>query len=175
MTKNVKSLEGEIDIRELVMALWAHKIFIVFVTVLSIFYGGYYALTTEKKFVAEARFLIKEQGNSGFKLPGELGALASLAGIPSASKASGSETLLERLDGREFIVGLMSRINLDSDPYFNAYSVMSSNQKENESIWKANKEACGYKTKPQKKFNGKEYHRNFRNNVKFDTTKAELL
>ena len=86
---------------------------------LSIF-TGYYALTTEKKFTARSIFKIEEKKGSQFNVSSDLGALASLVGF-AGSQTSSTKTLLERLEGREFILGVSKKLLLDSDPSFNSY------------------------------------------------------
>ena len=123
MSQNQHIEKSEIDLHELFAVLWAHKVFITLVTGLCLLFAGYYALNSEKKFSAIAIFQIEEINNpSNFNFSGELGALASLAGLASSGGGSSvSELLLERTTGREFIKTMMERASLDFDPYFNTY------------------------------------------------------
>ena len=130
------NLEGdEIDLSELFAALWSHKLFIVMFTGISIVLAGYYALTSEKRYTASAIFKIEEANDvSGFSISGELGALASLAGLGGGGVSSSSEQLLERALGREFIISIKNKFSIERDPYFNSYSY-SLEQKD--PFWKA--------------------------------------
>ena len=122
MSHNSNLEEDEIDLSELLAAIWSHKIIISLIMGLSIFFAGYKALTTEKMFTAQAIFQIEEtNNNSGFNLSGELGALASLAGLSGNSRLSNSQTLIERLSGREFIAKISKKFALDLDPFFNTF------------------------------------------------------
>ena len=110
MSKNSILEDGEIDLRELIAALWSHKLLIAIITALSIFIAVYYALTADKKFTAISIFQIEENNsNSRFNIGGELGALASLAGISTGGKTSTSKALLERAIGREFILKMAEK------------------------------------------------------------------
>ena len=48
MYQNQNSQEGELDLGELLSALWANKLLITLIISLSVFLSGYYALNTEK-------------------------------------------------------------------------------------------------------------------------------
>ena len=130
------NLEGdEIDLSELFAALWSHKLLIVMFTGISIVLAGYYALTSEKRYTASAIFKIEDANDvSGFSISGELGALASLAGLSGGGVSTSSEQLLERAQGREFIININNKFSIERDPYFNSYSY-SPEQKD--PFWKA--------------------------------------
>ena len=90
MSHNSNLEDNEIDLSELLAALWSHKLLIILFTSLSILLAGYNALTLEKKFTASAIFQIrKSDGNTGLNISGELGALASLAGLSSSALLPG--------------------------------------------------------------------------------------
>ena len=78
MPVNLKSENDEINLFEILAALWAHKIIIVLLTTLSVFISGYYLVSKTKKFTASAIFQIEQQNNTAFNVSGELGALAHL-------------------------------------------------------------------------------------------------
>ena len=112
----------ELDLYELFAVLWSHKLLITLFTGLSIFLAGNYALTAKKKFTANSVFQIEQKaGSSSLNLPGELGILASIAGFSGAQATSGTDILLERAKGREFIVDMKTKFSMDLDPYFNTY------------------------------------------------------
>ena len=135
MSHNSDLEEDEIDLSELFAALWSHKLLIVMFTGISIVLAGYYALTSEKRYTASAIFKIEDANDvSGFSISGELGALASLAGLSGGGVSTSSEQLLERAQGREFIININNKFSIERDPYFNSYSY-SPEQKD--PFWKA--------------------------------------
>ena len=122
MSHNSNLEDDEIDLGELFAALWSHKLLIILFTGLSIFLAGYYAITTEKKFMAKSIFQIEQNdSSSGLNLSEELGALASLAGFAGAQTTSSTDILLERATGREFIIDMQRKFSIDRDLYFNTY------------------------------------------------------
>ena len=132
MTQNITTDNDEIDLAELFHALWAHKISIGFCTAFAIFCAGYYALTTDKEYTAKAVFEIQQGDNGrGFNLPGDLGALASLAGVRGGG-ASETDALLERVKSKEYILETNDALNFDADPYFNDYA-----PNQTDPLWKA--------------------------------------
>ena len=148
MSQNPNLDDGELNLHELFAVLWAHKIFIILFTTLSIFLSGFYALVAKETFTARAIFQIEENdSSSGFNLNSELSALASLAGVNTGTSSSNSEILLERTISREFIVDMMKKFEIDRDPYFNTYDP---NYKD--PVWKATiKKIVGWeKTKKEK-------------------------
>ena len=135
MQQNLAIEDDEINLSEFVATLWYHKLLIALLTVLSILIAGNYALTKEKKFTAKAIFKIDQNDNaSGFNLPGELGALASLAGFGSGNPKSSLDSLIERTTAREFIIDTKDKFSLESDPYFNSYNP---NLDDKDPFWKA--------------------------------------
>ena len=93
MKQNNTINDDKIDLAELIYALSAHKFFIGICTALAIVRAGHYALTTDKEYTAKAVFEIQQGDNGrGFSLPGDLGALASLAGV-SAVGANSTDAL----------------------------------------------------------------------------------
>ena len=132
MTQNNTINDDEIDLAELFYALWAHKFFIGICTALAIVCAGYYALTTDKEYTAKAVFEIQQGDNGrGFSLPGDLGALASLAGV-SAGGANSTDALLERIKSKEYILETNEILDFENDPYFNNYS-----PNQTDPLWKA--------------------------------------
>ena len=71
---------------------------------------------------ASSIFQIEEENNvQGFNIPGDLGALASLAGF-SGDEMAQPEILLERLARKEFIIKMKEKYFLELDPFFNTYN-----------------------------------------------------
>jgi len=112
--------DDEIDLRELVVTLWAYKLFIACACALGIVFGGYYALNADKEYTSEAIFKIDQSKSGGISLGGELGALASLAGFGGGSAAS--ILPIDQVTGRIFIENLDAKLNFQADPYFNTYN-----------------------------------------------------
>ncbi|MDC0042988.1 Wzz/FepE/Etk N-terminal domain-containing protein [Paracoccaceae bacterium] len=134
--------DDDLDLRELFAAFWSHKILIAFFTGLFIFLAGYYALTTKKIFTATAIFHADlAQNSSSFNIGGELGALASIAGLNTGGQFNAPKILLERAVGREFIIDLKENFSLQNDIYFNTY-----NPNYKDPLWKATiKNIIGWK------------------------------
>jgi uncharacterized protein involved in exopolysaccharide biosynthesis len=116
--QNSNSNDG-IDLHELFITLWAYKLFITCTCALSIMFGGYYALNAEKEFTSVAIFKISQSVSDQISYDGELGALASFAGI--GDNNSNSSMLSDLISGRIFIEKLDTKLNFQVDPYFNSY------------------------------------------------------
>ena len=135
------SPDEEINLSELFVALWAQKILIIIVTSLSIFFAGYYVLTTEKEYTSKAIFKIEEENSRGLSLSSDLNSIAAIAGLRTASPSS-LGLLLERIKGREFILEFSKELSLEKDPYFNSYDPDSVDP-----LWKATiKRLIGYQS-----------------------------
>jgi len=171
MSRNTNFENNETDLGELVVALWSHKILITLFTGLFTFLAGYHALTVTKTFTAQAIFQIKQENNSSSAiLSGELGALASLAGITGNAAPSSSISLLERVIKREFIVKMKDKASLDLDPHFNTY-----NPNYRDPFWKATiKQLIGWQKTKQEKSAIIENNviNNYRQNVKFESSES---
>ena len=127
--------DDEIDLKELFLSLWSHKILIAFISGAFVFGAGFYALTADKLYSTRSTFTLAEGGNSGGllgSLGGELGGLAALAGI-SAGGGSSAAALIERVTSREFILEVAGELDLQGDAFFNGY-----NPEAKEPVWKAN-------------------------------------
>lgn len=112
--------KDEADLGELMSCLWSHKVFIAFITGLSVFLAINFTITAEKKFIATSIFKIQDGSSNGFSVSSELGALASLVGMGSV-KSTNSESLIERMMGREFILNVNKGVSLETDSFFNTY------------------------------------------------------
>ena len=172
MSKNSNLEVDEISIKELIGGLWAHKILICLIAGLSIFVSGYYALTTDKKYTAKAVFQIDQENNSGFNISRELGAIASLAGLAGgASSSSGSAALVERAEGREFILKFSNNSSLYAETRDQHLSTYIPEYKD--PLWKAIiKDIVGWeKTElEQKSIVENKVIQNFRKFVEFEET-----
>ena len=130
----------QIDLRELIVTLWAHKLFIAFTVGLGVILGGYNALTAKTEYRSVAVFKLDSEASNGFSLGGELGALAKLSGVSSMN--SSGEMTPEQINGRIFIQNLDKKINFQADGYLNTY-----NPNAVESFWKSQfKSAIGWQS-----------------------------
>ena len=111
--------DDEIDLRELLITLWAYKLYIACACALGVFLGGYYALNADKEFTSTAIFEIDQSKSSSFSLGAELGTLASLAGF--GSEVAGSTLQKDMVTGRIFIEKLDAKLDFQADRYFNTY------------------------------------------------------
>ena len=111
--------ENEIDIREVLNVLWAHKIIIIFTSILSIFLASIYAQSLDKKFTSETIFKPRKDKNSTLPFGNEFGQIAALSGI-NINKGSPGLTK-EEINGRIFIQKIDALIDLRNDSYFNKY------------------------------------------------------
>lgn len=173
MSKNSNAQSEEIDLKEILAALWAHKILIFLVTSLFLFFSVYHILNTTKKFTARAIFQIQEQSKSGISLPGDLGALASLAGLTGGGGAEDPNVLLERFAGREFILNLSESSSLANDTYFNTFD-----PDYKDPMWKAQiKKILGWQKTEAEKTAIIENNiiQNFKQNVFFEKTKSGTI
>lgn len=166
--------DEEIKLSDLFAALWSHKILISLFTILSFSLASYYILKAEKKFSVQAIFQIQElSNNTGFDLPGDLGALASLAGINADDAMSSTDLLLERTSGREFIIEISENLALKNDFYFNPY-----NPNYKDPLWKVTiKKIIGWQELDIEKdaIIERNILKNFRKNISFNTTSAGAI
>tara|TARA_B110000977_G_scaffold187774_1_gene255222 strand:+ start:1455 stop:3398 length:1944 start_codon:yes stop_codon:yes gene_type:complete len=116
---NSKS-KDEIDLHELLIALWAYKLFIASTCVLGIMFSGYYALNANKEFTSTAIFKMTESRSAGISLSGELGTLATLAGAMGEISTLALPT--DQITSKIFIEQLDAKLNLREDTYFNTYN-----------------------------------------------------
>ena len=131
MSENSYEKEDGIDLFELFVTLWYHKIWIAFITGLFIFFGALYVLNSNKQFTATAVFEIEQRHTDGLNIPSELGALASIAGLGNVGNST-SEILMERMMEREFILKASKTLSFNEDPFFQTYIPNISDP-----IWKA--------------------------------------
>ena len=126
---NSNSNDG-IDLRELFITLWAYKLLIAVTCALGIVFGGYYVLNADKKFTSAAIFKLNQAKSGGISLSGEIGALATIAGLGGGLAAMILPT--DQVTGRIFIEKLDAKLNFQADPYFNTYNPNSVDP-----IWKS--------------------------------------
>lgn len=104
--------DDEIDLRELFATLWAGKWLIVAITLLFAAGGVAYALYRPDIYQASV-LLAPADGNGGNSLGGQLGGLASLAGV-NIGQHSSNKTVLARevLQSRAFLTDFIHRHDL---------------------------------------------------------------
>ena len=120
MSNSAYISEDEFDVGEIFALLWSHKALIVCALILSISLGIYYVTVSEKKYIATSVFKIEDNNNSNFNLSSEFSAIAAIAGIDSL-KSTNTDSLLERITAREFILDMNAKTLLENDPFFNDY------------------------------------------------------
>ncbi len=122
--------DDEIKLGDLFISLWAYKLIIAGTCALGIVFGGFYALNAGKQYSSAAIFKLDQAKSSGISVGGQLGALANIAGLGGGSGATILPTGLVK--GRIFIEKLDTRLNFQTDPYFNTHNPNSVDP-----IWKS--------------------------------------
>jgi uncharacterized protein involved in exopolysaccharide biosynthesis len=112
--------DDEISLRELLITLWAYKLFIAGTCALGVLFSGYYVQNADEEFTSTAIFKLDQSKSSGISLSGEIGALASLVGYGNGVAKSILST--DQVTGRIFIEKLDTKLNFQADPYFNTYN-----------------------------------------------------
>ncbi|WP_029890086.1 Wzz/FepE/Etk N-terminal domain-containing protein [Polycyclovorans algicola] len=99
--------DDEIDLRELVAALWRGKWWIMLFTLLATVLAGVYAFTATPQFKSEATLQLRDDNSSG-GMGGQLGGLAALAGV-SLGSGGGSDQIYASayVESRAFIQGFI--------------------------------------------------------------------
>jgi uncharacterized protein involved in exopolysaccharide biosynthesis len=111
-SEQVQYSDDEIDLRELFATLWAGKWTIILITTLFAAGGVAYALSKPDIYQANA-LLAPADGEKGGRLGGQLGSLASLAGV-NIGESSSSNTVIakEVLQSRAFLTDFIRRHDL---------------------------------------------------------------
>lgn len=106
--------DDEIDLRELFATLWAGKWIILLITILFAAGGVAYALYKPDIYEANA-LLAPADGDSGGRLGGQLGSLASLAGVNIGEDGSSNTAIAkEVLQSRVFLTDFIRRHGLEA-------------------------------------------------------------
>ena len=122
MTKNNYLQNEDLDITELFAALWSNKFFILTFAVVGFFIGIYHLGNSKRLYVSQVVFKIEDTSENGISLPSEIGAIAALAGIGKAGSTQ-IDVLIERMQGKEFILLVDEAIDLKNDKLFNPKSL----------------------------------------------------
>ncbi|MEP6406151.1 MAG: Wzz/FepE/Etk N-terminal domain-containing protein, partial [Marinobacter sp.] len=106
--------DDEIDLRELFATLWAGKWIIILITILFAAAGVAYALCKPDIYQSNA-LLAPADGESGGRLGGQLGSLASLAGVNIGEDGSSNTVIAkEVLQSRAFLTEFIRRHELEA-------------------------------------------------------------
>ena len=110
--------DDEIDLGELLAAIWAHKVLVFGSAGLGFVLAAFYALSVATPtYEAKSRFELNEASQESF---GDLGGLASLAGVDiDRGGASEAEKLEDRIFSRPFLEQIAEPAALYQDPEFN--------------------------------------------------------
>jgi uncharacterized protein involved in exopolysaccharide biosynthesis len=112
--------EDEVDLAEIFLGLWSQKTLVGFVTFTCLVASVIYALRATPTYESISVFEISgEQSQPRFS--SDFGGLANLAafGIRDGNQNLG---VFDRLQGRNFVLGVATELALDQDPYFNPLS-----------------------------------------------------
>ena len=110
--------DDEIDLGELLAAIWAHKVLVFGAAGLGFVVAAFYALSVATPtYEAKSRFELNEASQESF---GDLGGLASLAGLDiDRGGASEVDKLEDRIFSRPFLEQIAEPAALYEDPEFN--------------------------------------------------------
>lgn len=104
--------DDEIDLNQLFAALWIHKIIILTTSLVFAAMAVFYVLSLPDRYKSEV-LLAPVTAQGGLQLPGQLGGLASLAGVNLGVAQSDKTALaLEILKSRDFIGRFVSKYDL---------------------------------------------------------------
>jgi len=89
-------LNGEIDLKDLFFKLWSDKIYIIIVTITSVFIASFYLQSAERKYTV--KYNLKPVGETKNSQPfSELGGFASLAGIQLPTSSNNDFNIFKEL------------------------------------------------------------------------------
>jgi hypothetical protein len=96
MNNQSRIREDEIDLKDLLFPLWRGKIYIILVSMVSVFLASFYLQSAERKYTIV--YNLKPVGESENSLPlGGLGGLASIAGVQLPSSSSNDLKIFKEL------------------------------------------------------------------------------
>lgn len=95
--------DDEVEFKEIFIAIWEGKLFVVIATIICTLLASFYAIQKPNMYKSEV-LLVSADEDAGLKLPGQIGGLAALAGVNlGASSGDKSVVALEIIKSREFI------------------------------------------------------------------------
>lgn len=119
MQENLVSLDSkDIDLREIMIILWAHKIVIVTVILVAVALSAYYARNTVKQYTSVATFKL-DNNDDLLNVNKDMEALSNIAGLEVTAKET--DLTVDLVKGRIFIKKLNAKLNFLDDPFFNRY------------------------------------------------------
>jgi len=89
-------LNNEIDLRELFFTLWRGKIYIILISIISVFLASFYLQSAERKYSVEYNLKPVNETNNSRSFSG-LGGLASLTGIQLPSSSNNDFNIFKEL------------------------------------------------------------------------------
>lgn len=95
--------EDEIDILELFKILWDKKRIIIATGIIFTLISICYALLSERYYLAETTLLVGDEGNSKSSMLGNLGGLASMAGVDLSESGTDKDYYIAALKSRIFL------------------------------------------------------------------------
>ncbi|MCG6280980.1 Wzz/FepE/Etk N-terminal domain-containing protein [Vibrio diabolicus] len=110
-----QSTDDEIDLRELIKALWKGKWLIIAITFVFALGSVLYALSLPNIYKADALLAPAESSNGGglSKMAGQLGGLAALAGVNlGASESSQTDLAVQVMKSRQFVEAFINKHDL---------------------------------------------------------------
>ncbi|MCZ2367590.1 Wzz/FepE/Etk N-terminal domain-containing protein [Vibrio diabolicus] len=112
---NPQPTDDEIDLRELLKALWKGKLLIVATTFVFAISSVLYALSLSNIYKADALLAPAETSNGGglSKMAGQLGGLAALAGVNlGAGESSQTDLAVQVMKSRQFVEAFINKHDL---------------------------------------------------------------
>jgi uncharacterized protein involved in exopolysaccharide biosynthesis len=131
--KNQSIINDEINLKDLFLLFWAHKLLIFLSCVIGLGAGGYLALSADKKYISTSVFTLFEPTQDSLSMSQFAGGLGTLAGVIGASPGNTAGINETSLKGRVFVEKIDKQLNLKGDVYFNTYKEKTSN----EPYWKS--------------------------------------
>lgn len=138
--KSQNSNNNDINLRDMILIIWAHRYMIFFSCIIFLGFGANYVLNTSNKYTSSVIFKPSTNKNENLSSKSGIDGLALLTGLSNDNLNSVSE---EEIKGRVFIEQIDKILNLKGDIYFNKYLIKSDRP-----YWKfAIKRLTGWKPK----------------------------
>ena len=111
----------KINIMEIWCKLWAYKFMFVAIIFIFVCSAVFYINNTSKLYTATSIFIPEKKSTSNdliSSVTSQAGGLRQLAGI--ANPLGETEALIERFEGREFVLKVVDELKLADDKFFNS-------------------------------------------------------
>ena len=164
----------KINIMEIWCKLWAYKFMFVAIIFIFVCSAVFYINNTSKLYTATSIFIPEKKSTSNdliSSVTSQAGGLRQLAGI--ANPLGETEALIERFEGREFVLKVVDELKLADDKFFNSY-----NPTIQEPSWRAKlKSLIIWKSSQPDPAKIAEWNvlKNFKNNIRIKETKAGAM